>query len=121
MSDLPTDPHPAKAATIAAYDASAAAYRDGTIAVPPVVAAALRRLADATRRGGALHASLEEGEGEGWSAHGNVSVPRLFVYWREVPLLRALDQAGWRVEQVERYDGVRGDRWLQVMATRKDA
>jgi SAM-dependent methyltransferase len=216
VSDLPTDPSAAKAATIAAYDASAAAYRDGTVALAPVVAAAmdtfadllgaggrvleigsgpgrdaraleerglsvrrtdvapgfvallraaghaadlldplvddltdperhgraydgvwanacllhvarpdlplvLRRLAGVTRGGGALHASLKEGDGEGWSAHGNVSAPRLFVYWRELPLLTALDQAGWRAEQVERYDGVRGDRWLQVMATRKDA
>ena len=214
VSHLPTDPRAAKALTIAAYDASAAAYGDGTLALPAVVAAAadafagrlgagarvleigsgpgrdalaleerglrvrrtdvspgfvallrssghaadlldplvddladperdghdgvwanacllhvarsdlpvvLRRLAAVTRSGGVLHLSLKEGDGESWSTHGNVTAPRLFTFWREEPLCAALEQAGWLVEQAGRHDGVRDDRWLQVMATRKDA
>jgi len=216
VSHPPTDPCEAKAATIAAYDASAAAYRDGTAALPPEVAAAidavagqlgagarvleigsgpgrdaraleergvsvrrtdvspgfvallaasghaadlldplvddlgdperggapydgvwanacllhvarpdlplvLRRLAAATRSGGVLHLSLKEGDSEAWSAHGHVAAPRLFVFWREGPLREALDGAGWSVQRLVRHDGVRGDRWLVVTATRKDA
>jgi len=83
----------------------------------PVV---LRRLAAATRPGGALHVSLKEGDGEAWSAHGNVAAPRLFVYWREQPLRAALERAGWTVDEVERRVGYRGETWLAVLATRKD-
>ena len=36
--------------------------------------AVLGRLAEATRRGGLLYASFKEGDGEGWSVHGNVVV-----------------------------------------------
>ena len=84
----------------------------------PVV---LRRLAAATRPGGALHVSLKEGDGEAWSTHGNVAAPRLFVYWREQPLRAALEGAGWTVDEVERRVGHRGETWLAVLATRKDA
>lgn len=215
VTDLPTDPREAKAATIAAYDASAAAYRDGAVALPPQVAAAaddvarrlgagahvleigsgpgrdaraleerglrvrrtdvtpgfvsllreqgfvadlldplvdeladprrvgapydgvwasacllhvaradlpvvLGRLAGATRIGGVLHLSLKEGDGEGWSTHGNIAAPRLFVYWREGPLREVLEGAGWAVDRVSRRDGVRDDRWLEATVTRKD-
>ena len=90
----------------------------------PVV---LRRLAEATRAGGSLHVSLKEGDGEAWSTHGNVAAPRLFVFWREQPLRAALEEAGWSVDELTRSDGLRGDHWLQVLATnevpatRKDA
>ena len=90
----------------------------------PVV---LRRLAGATRSGGTLHVSLKEGDGEAWSTHGNVAAPRLFVYWREQPLREVLEEAGWSVDEVTRNDGLRGDNWLEVLAThevlatRKDA
>ncbi len=57
----------------------------------------LSRLADATRPGGPLYASLKEGDGESWSVHGHVSSPRRFTYWREEPLRAALEEAGWQV------------------------
>jgi len=84
----------------------------------PVV---LGRLAAVTRPGGTLHVSLKEGDGEVWSTHGNVAAPRLFVFWREAPLRQALEGAGWTVDEVRRADGQRGETWLDVMATRKDA
>ena len=36
-----------------------------------------RRLAEVTEPGGLLYVALKEGDGEGWSVHGNVSAPRL--------------------------------------------
>jgi SAM-dependent methyltransferase len=81
----------------------------------PVV---LDRLARATATGGLLHASVKEGDGEGWSVHGTVASPRLFTYWREEPLRQVLAGAGWSVEHVGRQDGPRGERWLEVLATR---
>ena len=78
----------------------------------------LTRLAEATRPGGLLYASLKEGEGESWSVHGNVSAPRFFTYWREEPLKAAIASAGWAVEHVGYGDGLRGERWLEVLATR---
>lgn len=80
--------------------------------------AVLRRLAEVTRPGGALHVSLKEGDGEGWSVHGQVAAPRLFVYWREAPLRAALDEAGWQVLEVGHGDGMRGEVWLDVLALR---
>jgi SAM-dependent methyltransferase len=81
----------------------------------PVV---LRRLAEVTRPGGTLHVSLKEGDGEAWSTHGSVAAPRHFVFWREQPLREVLDGAGWTVDEIGRHDGRRGDRWLEVLATR---
>jgi SAM-dependent methyltransferase len=81
----------------------------------PVV---LRRLADATRPGGTLHASFKEGDGEAWATHGQVTAPRHFTYWREGPLLAVLEDAGWSVDEVGRHEGLRGDSWLGVLATR---
>jgi hypothetical protein len=78
----------------------------------------LSRLADATEPGGVLFASVKEGDGEDWSIHGNVTAPRFFTYWREEPLRSAANGAGWRVEQVERGSGERGEGWLQVTAVR---
>jgi SAM-dependent methyltransferase len=81
----------------------------------------LHRLAAATRPGGVLHVSLKEGDGEAWSTHGNVAAPRHFTYWREQPLREVLDAAGWSVLELSRSDGLRGDRWLDVLATRRPA
>ncbi len=81
--------------------------------------AVLARLARATRRGGVLHASLKEGDGEAWSVHGRVSSPRRFTYWREEALRSVLDGAGWSVEHVGHDDSPHGDRWLEVLATRR--
>lgn len=215
MTELPTDPQEAKAATIASYDASAAAYRAATLTLSPELAATmdrhaarlgagarvleigsgpgrdaraleergisvrrtdvspgfvtllredghpadvldpltddltdpegdgapydgvwanacllhvaradlpvvLGRLAAVTRAHGVLQASVKEGDGERWSTHGTISAPRLFTFWHEGRLRGVLEQAGWAIEVVARRDGVRGDRWLDVTATRKD-
>lgn len=79
----------------------------------------LTRLAAATREGGALHLSLKEGDGEEWSTHGNVTGPRRFVYWRAEPLRTALEEAGWSVLESGCGDGLRGDRWIDVLARRR--
>jgi len=78
----------------------------------------LRRLAAVTRAGGVLHVSVKEGDGEVWSAHGSVAAPRLFVHWREAPLRDALEDAGWTVEEIGHSDGLRGEVWLDVLASR---
>ena len=54
----------------------------------------LARLAEATRPGGLLHASLKEGDGESWSVHGHVSSPRHFTYWREEAAARGAGGGG---------------------------
>lgn len=82
----------------------------------PVV---LARLAEATTPDGLLYASVKEGDGESWSVHGNVVSPRLFTYWREQPLREAMAAAGWSVEHVGRHQGLHGDHWLEVLATRR--
>lgn len=79
----------------------------------------LRRLAGATRPGGVLRLAVKEGDGEGWSTHGSIGVPRRFTYWRRPALERTLDGAGWAVEAVEETDGQRGERWLSAVATRR--
>jgi hypothetical protein len=80
----------------------------------------LGRLAEATRIGGRLHASVREGDGEDVTTHGNAAVPRRYVetYWREAALRSALNDAGWTVSEVRRYIGRPGDRWLSVRASR---
>lgn len=89
MTELPTDPREAKAATIAAYDASAAAYRDGTSQLPPEVAAAADALAE---RLGAGARVLEIGSGPGRDARAleerGLSVRRTDVSPGFVSLLR---------------------------------
>lgn len=102
----------------AAYDAvwaSACLLHVGRADLPVV----LGRLAAVTRPGGCLHASLKEGDGEVWSTHGHVRDPRHFVLWREQPLREALDGAGWAVDELDRHEGQRTDRWLDVLATRR--
>ena len=79
----------------------------------------LTRLATVTTPGGPLGLSLKEGDGDGWSTHGSVRTPRRFVYWREQPLRDALTGAGWSVGEVDRTDGLRGERWLTVVAHRR--
>ncbi|MDF8263982.1 ceramidase domain-containing protein [Luteipulveratus flavus] len=82
------------------------------------VGTVLRRLRTATREGGLLHASVKEGEGEGWSAGGNVAAPRHFTYWSEHEWRTALTEAGWQVDALEVMPSVRGrGRWLASTAT----
>ena len=79
----------------------------------------LRRLAEATRPGGALLLWLKEGDGAAWSTHGFVGARRRFVYWREAPLRTALESSGWTVDRVEHTVSSRtGEPWLDVRATR---
>jgi hypothetical protein len=49
------------------------------------------------------------------------AMPLLFTSWREGPLRGVLDPAGWSIQQVARHEGVWGDRWPEVTATRKGA
>ena len=85
----------------------------------PVV---LGRLAEVTQRGGTLHLTLKEGDGERWSVHGHVGAPRYFTFWREEPLRAHLAEAGWQVDEVVRGESEPADRpsetWLAVFATR---
>lgn len=80
----------------------------------------LARLAEGTRTGGRLHASVREGEGEDVSTHGSAAAPRRYVetYWREPTLRSALTDAGWIVSEIRRCVGKPHDRWLSVRATR---
>lgn len=80
----------------------------------PVV---LSRLATVTRPGGTLRLSLKEGDGEDWSVHGDVDLPRMFVYWREEPLRVVLADAGWVVQRVDGGTGNRGESWLAPVCT----
>jgi SAM-dependent methyltransferase len=84
----------------------------------PDLAVVLTRLAAATRLGAVLHLAVKEGDGEAWSTHGTVPVPRHFTYWRETPLRAALTGAGWVVEGVTVNEGQRGETWLDVFARR---
>jgi SAM-dependent methyltransferase len=78
------------------------------------------RLAEATRTGGRLHASVREGDGEDVSISGGGTAPRRYAetYWRESALRSALTDAGWIVSDVRRYTGRPDDRWLSVRAGR---
>jgi SAM-dependent methyltransferase len=101
-----------------AYDgvwANASLLHVGRTDLPVVLA----RLATVTRPGGVLRASLKEGDGEGWSTHGSIGVPRMFTYWRRRDLEAVLADAGWDVERTDVTDGHRGERWLSVLATRR--
>jgi len=83
--------------------------------------AVLSRLAGATRAGGALVASLKEGDGEEWSVHGQVRAPRRYVYWREGALREVFEAAGWQVVAARHDPGVRGQTWLTIRALRTKA
>ena len=79
----------------------------------------LRRLAEVTRSGGVLRLAVKQGDGEGWSTHGSVPVPRRFTYWQPDALGAALEGAGWRVESSRsEVGGARGETWLEVAAVR---
>lgn len=80
----------------------------------------LRRLAEATRAGGRLHASVRDGDGESVSTHGSAAVPRRYVetFWRESALRSALADAGWTVSEIRRCVGRPDDWWLSVRASR---
>lgn len=73
------------------------------------------RLAAATRPGGTLHLSTQEGEGAEWLVRGHVSGARHFTFWREEPLRVALTDAGWQVELLRRSETANGT-WLDVFA-----
>jgi len=80
----------------------------------------LGRLAEATRTGGRLHASVREGDDEDVSEHGSAAAPRRYAetFWHESALWSALADAGWIVSEVRRYIGRPDDRWLSVRAGR---
>ncbi|WP_240617361.1 class I SAM-dependent methyltransferase [Nocardioides speluncae] len=79
----------------------------------------LRRLAAATTPDGLLHLSLKEGDGEQWSTHGSIAGARHFTYWREAPLRAVLDEVGWTVQDVGRYESANGTDWLDAFASRR--
>lgn len=81
----------------------------------------LGRLAEATRTGGQLHASVRDGDGEEVSTHGSAAAPRRYVetYWREPALRSVLAETGWIVSEVRRCVGRPDDWWLSVRASRR--
>jgi SAM-dependent methyltransferase len=81
--------------------------------------AVLGRLAEATRTGGRLHASVRDGDGE-VTTHVGGAAPRRYLetYWRESALRSALTDAGWLVRETRRCIGRPDDWWLSVRATR---
>ncbi len=79
----------------------------------------LVNLAASTRRGGALHLAVKEGDGARFSTHGNIAGPRHFTFWREPALREVLAAAGWDVVEVTRSPGQRGETWLDVAARRR--
>jgi len=76
----------------------------------------LGRLAEATRTGGPLHASVRDGDGEDVSTSG--SARYVETYWREAALRSELTNAGWIVIEVSRCMGKPDDWWLGVRARR---
>ncbi len=78
----------------------------------------LTRLAGATRTDGVLRLSVKQGDGEAWSTHGSIEAPRMFTYWRRPELVDVVAASGWRVDHVGEADGLRGERWLEVVAYR---
>ncbi|WP_374455266.1 class I SAM-dependent methyltransferase [Nocardioides sp.] len=79
----------------------------------------LGRLAEVTREGGLLRASLKEGDGEQWSTHGSISHPRHFTYWRASDLEAVVTDAGWSDVAIRSgVPGSRGETWLEVSAVR---
>ncbi|NYE38810.1 SAM-dependent methyltransferase [Nocardioides cavernae] len=85
----------------------------------PDLATVLARLADVTRPGGFLCASVKEGDGEGWSTHGSVSSPRHFTYWRDEPLRDVVGRSGWEHVNVHPLRArAQQESWLGVSAVR---
>ena len=79
------------------------------------VPALLTRLAAATRSGGTLYLSTQEGDGEEWLTRGHIAAPRHFTLWREEPLRAALEAAGWEPRVVRRSETSSGC-WLDVFS-----
>lgn len=80
----------------------------------------MRRLAGVTREEGVLHLALKQGDGDGWSTHGSVPLPRRFTYWQPEPLTVILEAAGWSVEGLRsEVGGRRNETWLEVTAVRR--
>ena len=73
------------------------------------------RLGAATRPGGVLYLSTQEGEGEEWLARGHVAGARHFTFWGEEALRAVLGRAGWEVDLLRRSTSVNGT-WLDVFA-----
>lgn len=81
--------------------------------------AVLRRLAEATRAGGQLHASVRDGDGEEVSFHGEMAERRYAeTYWREPALRSVVTEAGWIADDIRRRTGRPDDPWLIVRARR---
>jgi len=77
----------------------------------------LGRLATATRRGGRIHASFKEGDGEDRPTSGTPDAPRRYTdtLWREPDLRAQFAAAGWLVDEV----GTHGDTpWLALRGHR---
>jgi SAM-dependent methyltransferase len=77
----------------------------------------LARLGEATRRGGRIHASFKEGEGEDRSTAGTSEAHRRYTdtLWQERGLRLQFAAAGWVVDEVGRH----GDKpWLAVRGHR---
>jgi len=75
------------------------------------------RLHAATRAGGTMYLSLQEGDGASWIARGHVADARHFTFWREQPLRDALEAAGWRVGVLRRSVTASGT-WLDTFCER---
>lgn len=77
----------------------------------------LGEFARVTRRAGALHLAVSEGDGEGWeSGRYGPDTPRFYVHHREAPLREMLAAAGWHVVECRRLRTVRD--WLCLLAHR---
>lgn len=80
----------------------------------------LRNLAAVTREGGVLHLAVKEGDGARFSAHGTISGPRHFTFWREDELRAVLTDTGWDVRSLSHgIAGPHGANWLDVTALRR--
>ncbi len=77
---------------------------------------ALAEFARVLRRGGALHLTVAEGDGEGYQTDLYGGRPRFFAHHREDGLVAALAAAGFVTVQVERDSSHRD--WLTVDAVR---
>ena len=84
------------------------------------LATVLGRLAEATRVGGPLYASVREGDGVDVSIKGDAAAPRRYAetYWREPAIRSAFATSGWLVYEVRRCLGRPNDWWLTVRARR---
>ena len=63
---------------------------------------------------GLLVFTVREGDGEGWSGH-KLDEPRHFTYWHADALRDVLASTGWRVVDLDAWDGL-PTGWLSVIA-----